>query len=132
MRSGEGRGGTEQINPVFTISENCVSGINPGVSRIFNLDNRNLPSKMRGEYWLPRAIGFANALSRLLHFAKANEVGGASRDRTDDPLLAKQVLSQLSYSPEVVLPDVGLLRDLVFGGPRKTRTSDLALIRGAL
>ena len=27
------------------------------------------------------------------------EVGGADRDRTDDPLLAKQVLSQLSYSP---------------------------------
>jgi hypothetical protein len=25
--------------------------------------------------------------------------GGADRDRTDDPLLAKQVLSQLSYSP---------------------------------
>ena len=27
------------------------------------------------------------------------EAGGASRDRTDDPLLAKQVLSQLSYGP---------------------------------
>ena len=27
--------------------------------------------------------------------------GGADRDRTDDPLLAKQVLSQLSYSPGV-------------------------------
>jgi hypothetical protein len=26
-------------------------------------------------------------------------VGGAERDRTVDPLLAKQVLSQLSYSP---------------------------------
>ena len=26
-------------------------------------------------------------------------VGGASRDRTDDPLLAKQMLSQLSYGP---------------------------------
>src|SRR5207249_205986 len=26
-----------------------------------------------------------------------NEVGGADRDRTGDPLLAKQVLSQLSY-----------------------------------
>ena len=26
-------------------------------------------------------------------------VGGAERDRTADPLLAKQVLSQLSYSP---------------------------------
>ena len=25
--------------------------------------------------------------------------GGACRDRTDDPLLAKQVLSQLSYGP---------------------------------
>ena len=29
-------------------------------------------------------------------------VGGADRDRTDDPLLAKQVLSQLSYSPIMV------------------------------
>jgi hypothetical protein len=26
-------------------------------------------------------------------------IGGAGRDRTDDPLLAKQVLSQLSYGP---------------------------------
>ena len=29
----------------------------------------------------------------------ATKTGGASRDRTDDPLLAKQVLSQLSYGP---------------------------------
>src|SRR4029079_15326486 len=29
------------------------------------------------------------------------KLGGASRDRTDDPLLAKQVLSQLSYGPLV-------------------------------
>ena len=29
----------------------------------------------------------------------AGKGGGASRDRTDDPLLAKQVLSQLSYGP---------------------------------
>ena len=27
------------------------------------------------------------------------EPGGGERDRTDDPLLAKQVLSQLSYTP---------------------------------
>ena len=32
-------------------------------------------------------------------FASAAAPGGADRDRTDDPLLAKQVLSQLSYSP---------------------------------
>ena len=28
-----------------------------------------------------------------------NWFGGGERDRTDDPLLAKQVLSQLSYTP---------------------------------
>ena len=31
--------------------------------------------------------------------AFVNQNGGASRDRTDDPLLAKQMLSQLSYGP---------------------------------
>ena len=36
--------------------------------------------------------------SRVRYTSKA---GGASRDRTDDPLLAKQVLSQLSYGPNV-------------------------------
>ena len=30
----------------------------------------------------------------------ALKTGGGERDRTDDPLLAKQVLSQLSYAPE--------------------------------
>ena len=29
----------------------------------------------------------------------SSEIGGGERDRTDDPLLAKQVLSQLSYTP---------------------------------
>ncbi len=52
------------------------------------------------------------------------KAGGASRDRTDDPLLAKQVLSQLSYGPVI-----SLFRD---GGSRRTRTSGLTLIRGAL
>jgi hypothetical protein len=30
--------------------------------------------------------------------------GGADEDRTRDPLLAKQVLSQLSYSPFLINP----------------------------
>jgi hypothetical protein len=30
---------------------------------------------------------------------RGRKFGGAERDRTADPLLAKQVLSQLSYSP---------------------------------
>ena len=32
-------------------------------------------------------------------FPKPEETGGGDRTRTDDPLLAKQVLSQLSYTP---------------------------------
>jgi hypothetical protein len=33
--------------------------------------------------------------------------GGADRDRTGDPLLAKQVLSQLSYSPRLDMVGLG-------------------------
>ena len=36
---------------------------------------------------------------RMFGFFCSVRNGGASRDRTDDPLLAKQVLSQLSYGP---------------------------------
>ena len=36
---------------------------------------------------------------RMFGFVAGGGYGGASRDRTDDPLLAKQVLSQLSYGP---------------------------------
>jgi hypothetical protein len=46
--------------------------------------------------------------------------GGADRDRTDDPLLAKQVLSQLSYSPACT------------GGSGWIRTIDPRLIKTVL
>ena len=42
--------------------------------------------------------GFKN-LGYALSHPSNRKTGGASRDRTDDPLLAKQVLSQLSYGP---------------------------------
>ena len=49
--------------------------------------------------------------------------GGASRDRTDDPLLAKQVLSQLSYGP--LMPSPRLRRGAGrFGCRSLVRTSD--------
>ena len=51
--------------------------------------------------------------------AEPNLLGGGERDRTDDLLLAKQALSQLSYTPNG-------------GGPNWSRTNDLTLIRGAL
>ena len=42
---------------------------------------------------------FYRSTARRLSFAQG-KTGGADPDRTGDPLLAKQVLSQLSYSPE--------------------------------
>ena len=47
-------------------------------------------------------------------------LGGGERDRTDDPLLAKQVLSQLSYTP---------MKD---GGSGWIRTNDPRLIKTVL
>ncbi len=47
--------------------------------------------------------------------------GGAERDRTADPLLAKQMLSQLSYSPA-----------RIDGGSGWIRTNDPRLIKTVL
>ena len=60
----------------------------------------------------------------------ARPPGGARRDRTDDLMLAKHALSQLSYGPLSRRPLKGRTPD--HGGPGTTRTSDLTLIRGAL
>ncbi len=50
-----------------------------------------------------RSAGAPNDWRRALRCVtvslNTNRFGGAERDRTADPLLAKQVLSQLSYSP---------------------------------
>ena len=75
------------------------------------------------------------------------KTGGADRDRTGDPLLAKQVLSQLSYSPSPAItrpsqttkrqailrePGVESRRALKVGGSGWTRTIDPALIKRVL
>ena len=56
--------------------------------------------------------------------------GGARRDRTDDLMLAKHALYQLSYGPnrERVVGDPAV-QD---GRPGQTRTADLTLIRRTL
>ena len=56
---------------------------------------------------------------------------GAEGIRTPDPLLARQVLSQLSYNPRLVLYSVCLFFYLS-SGLKWTRTIDLTLIRRAL
>ena len=59
-------------------------------------------------------------LLSLTFCLKTSGGGGADRDRTGDPLLAKQVLSQLSYSPvHRFLTDEG--RRLVRSAAKKTR-----------
>ena len=57
-------------------------------------------------------------------------LGGGSRIRTGDMLLAKQPLYQLSYTPMVIPTEAGI--DAKAGGPDKNRTCDLVLIRDAL
>ena len=61
----------------------------------------------------------------------AGWAGGANRDRTDDLLLAKQALSQLSYGPLTYALD-DKSPDRAFGGSGRSCTPDLPLIRGAL
>ena len=48
-----------------------------------------------------------DTLRHLPESIHAQQPGGGSRNRTDDPLRAKQMLSQLSYTPDKV---VGLER----------------------
>ena len=71
-------------------------------------------------------------LSRIDHPAASDTTahahGGGGRNRTDDPLLAKQVLYQLSYAPNLIFQD----RVPGHGGPGRTRTSDPTLIKRVL
>jgi len=66
--------GSLQINLLFTMYAEQASGHKP----------------MQNVYFFRRHLPSAST---------PIEFGGAERDRTADPLLAKQVLSQLSYSP---------------------------------
>jgi hypothetical protein len=69
----------------------------PFTSSILLKNNRNLgpdPKIRSKRFPLPAYL----SLSAWL-FLPTSMTGGAERDRTDDLLLAKQALSQLSYSP---------------------------------
>ena len=47
----------------------------------------------------PKGFKLPNLLSDYATFSAGGGTGGAGRNRTDDILLAKQALSQLSYGP---------------------------------
>ena len=82
---------------------------------------------------LPRFMRYAHFRSLDSCFRGDNEI------RTRDPLLARQVLSQLSYAPLrviMLLLVLALTFSVSFGfspyGLKWTRTTDLTLIRRAL
>ena len=65
-----------------------------------------------------------------LELIKLLSVNGDGEIRTLDPLLARQVLSQLSYAP--IWVTYLIIQSHSASGLEKTRTSDLTLIRRAL
>ena len=75
------------------------------------------------------AHGRADRMTRVLVSRTSNRVeklqadritaGGARRDRTDDLLLAKQALSQLSYGPAPVSEESWVPSKSGIGGPGK-------------
>ena len=65
------------------------SGLEPPTSRL---------SGVRSNHLSYEPMLFLSEVSSLVPSSFSGS-GGDERDRTDDPLLAKQVLSQLSYTP---------------------------------
>ena len=95
------------------------------------LENTSL-SFMDG-FALSSSVAFRLVLTKLL------SANGDGEIRTLDPLLARQVLSQLSYAPLrviMLLLVLALTFSVSFGfspyGLKWTRTTDLTLIRRAL
>ena len=70
--------GSLQINLLFTIYAEHASGLKADAKLCFSSEDMRRAKPVS---------------------LNTNRFGGAERDRTADPLLAKQVLSQLSYSP---------------------------------
>jgi hypothetical protein len=70
----------------------------PATNRIAAESEQIFSSRCQIEQAAARSRTAAN-LFPANDLSTPTDVGGAGRDRTDDPLLAKQVLSQLSYGP---------------------------------
>jgi hypothetical protein len=69
---------------------------NPDISSLHNFIQNTQPS---GQSPTSRKLGSLNDVFASRPATNSKNPGGGGRDRTDDPLLAKQVLSQLSYAP---------------------------------
>ena len=90
-----------RVDLLFTMSDNLHRAIEidavqiQGHGRVFGEQASGLPS--RSSRLQPASA--LRAPARQPSLASRAKAGGARRDRTDDLLLAKQALSQLSYGP---------------------------------
>ena len=94
-----------------------LSGLEPPTSRLSGVRSNRLSYKPISwfERWFPtRPLVFpASAIA-------VRRTGGDERVRTDDPLLAKQVLSQLSYTPIFTWGRISFIPEVpFFQGPSK-------------
>ena len=101
----------------------------PSTSRIVKEPICPPPAGVGTSFQLPKKPEESEAPPRFL-VPSSPGAGGADRDRTGDPLLAKQVLSQLSYSPDPL--ELRLPPRLAVGGSGWIRTIDPRLIKTVL
>jgi hypothetical protein len=136
-------------NDVFSDPSSCPRGdrIDPSIHdvRFAAAAGAGRKHVFRDRFLLRRGFG-GFALDLSCEARRAEQDGGARRVRTDDLMLAKHALYQLSYGPSskrgrlagspvcrgVVDPSVRPRCHTKCGGPRQTRTADLTLIRRVL
>ena len=104
------------------MQSNPVSRVNPQVESLllkFDVFTSSNLLKIECKTHMPMSTTHSLLRSTVAVF------GGGRRDRTDDPLLAKQVLSQLGYAPIRPMPSFD-------GGSGWNRTNDPRLIKTVL
>ncbi len=84
-----------QLNSSISIV--CQRTTPPPKGRIRQFGRKKLPSYDRKSFTNPSNL--KRFMQLLFSSITLTQIGGDDRDRTGDPLLAKQVLSQLSYIP---------------------------------
>src|SRR5258708_7547431 len=118
-----------RIDLLFTMSEitHATSSRSDACETVFSFaDGLAWPSSARLRSSSFAAAAFAPIGLAEPKLAKQAKAGGARRDRTDDLLLAKQALSQLSYGPPKALVDVPA--SPIRGMPSRSSQSERRLV----
>ena len=96
--------GSVRIDLLFTMNTEQAARV--ARRKLFSSSERKCQRRIVGQWWSraesnrrPLQCDCSALPAELRPRNSVQHLGGAERDRTADPLLAKQVLSQLSYSP---------------------------------